>query len=126
MTPTEDDLAKAIVHYNQSRDRDIVDIIEPEAHYDHYGWRGIPDLYIVFQRPNSLWEQHLYEIKSEYAVKAATEANEIIRQFNQMRLWFFEDDERRVHEPRYDFEDVVLHFELVFIPTEYTILYIRQ
>lgn len=124
MTPTEDDLAKAIVDYNRSREHDIVEIIEPEAHYHHYGWRGVPDLYIVFQRPSSLWEQHLYEIKSEYAVKAATGANEIIRQFNQMRRWFFEDDERYVREPRFDFEDVFLHFELVFIPTEYTILHI--
>lgn len=123
MSYKEDDLTKSLIKHHQ--DRDHVRIIEPEAHYDHYGKQGWPDLYVVFNRiPENLIEHHLIEVKSEHAVRQATGANEIIRQFNQMRWYFFEDDRRNVHQPRSEYEDVVLVFELTFIPTEYNILHL--
>lgn len=119
----EDDLTEGLIEDYQSRDH--IQIIEPEAHYDHYGHRGWPDLFAVFLRPaEALFEYHLIEVKSEHAVKTATGANEIIRQFNQMRRYFYEDDRHHVALPEFEFQEVVLVFELAFIPTDHTILHI--
>jgi len=123
MTYTEDDLTEALIQYH--KDRHLVEIVEPEAFYNNYGMRGYPDLYVQFNRaPEDLIESHLVEIKSEYAVKSATGANEIIRQFNKMRRHFYEDEDRHVPFPRNEFEEVVLVFELAFIPSEYTLLHL--
>lgn len=119
----EDDLTNGLIQRYQSRD--LCRIIEPEAHYDHYGYRGWPDLYAVFERADqNLVEYHLIEVKSEHAVKAATGANEILRQFNQMRTYFFKDERHNISLPVYKHNDAVAVFELTFIPTEYTILHI--
>lgn len=121
MTYTEDDLTEGLIKTYQ--DRDFIEIIEPEAHYDHYGHRGFPDLFAVFRRPaDELVEYHLIEVKSDHAIKAATGANDIIRQFNQMRRYFFKDDDRPVFPFRPEYE-VVLVFELAFILSEYSVLH---
>lgn len=123
MTYTEDDLTEALIQYH--KDRHLVEIIEPEAFYNDYGMRGYPDLHLQFNRPaDGLIESHLIEVKSEYAVDSATGANEIIRQFNKMRRHFYEDDDRQIPFPSYEWEDVVLVFELAFIPSEYTLLHL--
>lgn len=123
MAYKEDDLTEGLIENYQKRDH--IRIIEPEAHYDHYGHRGWPDLFAVFLRPDEgLVEYHLIEVKSEYAVKAATGANEIIRQFNQMRRYFYEDDRHHVMLPEFESREIVLVFELTFIPTEHTVSHI--
>lgn len=123
MAYTEDDLTEAIIEYH--KDRHLIETIEPEAFYNDYGMRGYPDLYVQFNRPaDGLIESHLIEVKSEYAVKSATGANEIIRQFNKMRRHFYEDNDRPVPFPQFEWEEVVLVFELAFIPSEYTLLHL--
>lgn len=125
MAYSEDDLTEVLIQRYQ--DRDIVHIIEPEAHYDHYGHRGWPDLFVVFERaPEGLIEHHLIEVKSEYAVKSATGANEIIRQFNQMRRYFFDDERHNLYPMDHDYQEIVIDFELTFIPTPYTIQHLHN
>lgn len=73
-----------------------IDLLEPEAHYNYYGDRGAADLYALecerlATRPDSCWG-HLYEVKSANAVREATGANEIVRQFKKMKRYFFKDD----------------------------------
>jgi len=79
----EDQLTNAII-----QKLDTEKIIEPEAHYNHYGTRGVVDLYVrnIHQRkPND----HLYEIKAN-----PKDANKVIRQFQKMRNYFYRDKDR--------------------------------
>jgi hypothetical protein len=110
----EDDLVRrqiqwlqSIAHINQE---DLE--IEIEAHYNHYGDRGVVDLVgrDTSGRLGRDQEVYLFEMKSDAAVKQATGANEILRQFNRMREYFFKDESRRQAE--------MVNFELVFTPTE--------
>ena len=123
MTIREDDLAQALIRYHQESQEEMnkhqpiseeVNIY-PEAHYNHYGNRGVADLYII----TGDWEGHLYELKSESAIRQATGANEIIRQFNKMREFFFSGSS---HKPPTKWMD----FELCFTPTEYNFRHIAE
>lgn len=126
-------MVSAIIDYHREMygDEEEFEVnVYPEAHYDHYGTRGAADLYIealedtarpmgdehVF-RKTERWS-YLYEVKSEYAVKQATGANEILRQFTRMRDYFFKDDQ-------YDEPDH-LHLELCFLPTPVTWEHVRE
>ncbi|WP_254767072.1 hypothetical protein [Salinilacihabitans rarus] len=119
---TEDELANSIIDEH----RQLGEIMEydfdayPEAHYNHYGNRGVADLYIVEEndgRPNA--NGFVYELKSEYAVRQATGANEIIRQFNRMREFFFDGSS---HERPTD----LVRFTLGFAGTEYNLRHIYE
>jgi hypothetical protein len=111
----EDEITNALIRYHKDRekkeishgDTDAEVEIYPEEHYNHYGDRGVVDLYVV----TGGWDGHLFEIKSESAVRNATGANEIIRQFNRMRQHFFPGSNHSV--PSW------LSFELCFTPTEF-------
>lgn len=119
----EDDLTEGLIQYHQQNH--LVEVIEPEAHYQDYGQRGTPDLYVIFTRAaEGLIESHLIEVKSDHAIRAATGANEIIRQFNRMRYHFYEDEKRPAPEPLQEGDEVVLVFELAFIPSEYALLHL--
>ena len=91
--------------------------VEPEAHYNHYGNRGVADLFVRSKEEGGnnevYYSDGVYEIKSEAAVRSSTGANEIIRQFNKMRKYFYKDDSRSLPDD--------CHFELTFIPTEITV-----
>lgn len=67
----------------------------PERHYNHYGDRGVVDLVITepLEEKDFPYQNELIEVKSESAVRNATGANEIIRQFNRMKKFYFEDDD---------------------------------
>ena len=101
----------------ESSDREFSHEVEPEAHYNYYGDRGVADLYIReiedMDDGRTFYYDNLYEIKSESAIRSATGANEIIRQFNKMRKYFYKDESRSV--------PTEVHFELLFLPTEATI-----
>ncbi|MFP9062541.1 hypothetical protein ACLI4R_18745, partial [Natrialbaceae archaeon A-chndr2] len=92
--------------------------IFPEAHYNHYGDRGVVDLYIEQSTTYGGKEGIVLELKSEAAVRESTGANEIIRQFNRMREYFFKGSS---HDPP---ESII--FELCFVPTEYNIRHIYE
>lgn len=105
----EDRVVESLIEFHKNQDSDAE--INPEQHYNHYGDRGIVDLFVDGD-VNDLPQQWLYEAKSESAVRSATGANEIIRQFNRMRDFFFKGSE---YEPEF------VHYKLVFIPTQYNI-----
>jgi hypothetical protein len=90
--------------------------VEPEAHYNHYGDRGVADLYVetVEQaETREYYHGHLYEVKSEHAVEQANGAGGIIRQFKRMKKYFFQDDSWRHPD--------TITYELVFLPTKRTL-----
>ena len=116
----EDELTNAII--NKSRPSDSEPTMDPpemypEAHYTHYGNRGAVDLYIYHNNSVGAPKRgHVIEIKSESAVRNATGANEIIRQFNRMREFFFLGSEYEVPNR--------IDFELCFLPTEYNLSHV--
>jgi len=62
--------------------------VEYEKHYNHYGDRGVVDLYAqAFD--GGYRSDTLYEVKSRSALNEATGANEILRQFNRMCKYFY-------------------------------------
>lgn len=119
----EDELAQALIRSHkesQEREKEFHENADdagvyPEAHYNHYGTRGVADLYLTIGD----WEGHLIEFKSETAVQNATGANEIIRQFNQMRKYFFEGSDHDVPTRN-------LMFELCFTATESNIRHLAE
>lgn len=108
----EDDLVNALI--DSAREHEIEDEpmrINVEPHYNHYGNRGAADLYTALHNKGGQVSMgHVYEVKSDAALREATGANEIIRQFTKMVKYFLEDDSRKV--PTYS-----LTYELSFLPT---------
>lgn len=119
---SEDELATALIQFHrraneEMSEEDDVDYeleVHPEAHYNHYGNRGAADLFVQEGDGGS----HVYELKSEFAIEEASGANEIIRQFNKMREFFFPGSS---HEP----ENNVM-FELCFTPSERTLRHLSE
>lgn len=95
---------------------------EPEAHYNYYGDRGVADLFHREVWDPNTKKQHtsekLYEIKSGSALDSATGANEIIRQFNRMRRYFYRD-ESRTCKASFTSSPTV-RFELCFVASQVT------
>jgi hypothetical protein len=110
----EDELANAIIERQKEDEQEGIEFGESDAerdiytetHFNHYGNRGVVDLYI----DQSGWLGHVYEFKSESAVEQATGANEILRQFNQIRKYFYKGSDHPVPSE--------IDFELCFTPTE--------
>lgn len=123
MTSSEDELVNSLIQRHlerqeriKDRDPDADDAeAYPEAHYNHYGNRGVADLYLTIGN----WEGRLFEIKSESAVRNSTGANEIIRQFNKMREYFFKGSDHEVPSSQ-------LGFELCFTASEHNIRHIAE
>jgi len=124
MSITEDELTSTLIDYFKQSTKELEEMddlsielnISLEASYNHYGNRGFVDLYAEQQYPNGYTNGYVFELKSESAVKQATGANEIIRQFNKMREYFFQGGSYSVPNK--------LNFELCFTPTEYNIRHI--
>jgi len=124
----EDKLIPALIDLNEPRQFEIdeaddgVDYVsKPEVHYNHYGTRGCVDLlnrkkYSINGKPRV--EDALYEIKSDSAVEQATGANEIIRQYNKMRTYFYKSNPVK--------NLIMPKFELVFIPTKKTVAHVIE
>lgn len=94
-------------------DEERMEQLRVEEPYDHYGNRGVADLYT-----DDGFAATVYELKSEAALNHVTGANEIVRQFNKLRKYFFQGTG---FYPR----DRV-RFELCFVPTERTINHVRK
>jgi hypothetical protein len=102
MGVSEDELANAIVEAHLAAVRETNDGeagVYPEAHYNHYGTRGVADLYLTGGGRGTL-----LELKSESAIRRATGANEVIRQFNRMCGYFFRGSDYRAPERKLTFE----------------------
>ena len=96
--------------------------VELESHYNHFGDRGVADLFLrkteMTTSGMKVQSDKVFEIKSESAVKSATGSNEIIRQFNRMRKFFYKDEGR-------DLPDYYT-FELCFIPSRETVRHVAE
>jgi len=81
----EDDLAGPVVtHFRAAHDEVTVALEEP---YDHYGNRGQVDVYVRTRDGPRV--DHLIELKADAAVRRATGANEVVRQFRRMEGYFY-------------------------------------
>lgn len=84
----EDDLTNAII--KQVKSLEIYDetVTEPEAHYNYYGTRGVADLYTRKVEKGKARDR-LFEIKANPG-----NANEVVRQFQRMKKFFYRDKDR--------------------------------
>jgi len=120
----EDSLIPKLIELNKppEREREQTELqAEPESHYNHYGNRGVVDLTTRLTGKSNfhaLPNVSVYEIKSTCAVENATGANEILRQFNRHRKYYFEDESNS--------RGTWNSFELVFIPTETTVKHVLE
>lgn len=110
------DVRKSVERANELFDGETSASIEVEKHYNHYGDRGVADLFIREREPNGVENDYVYEFKSDAAIEAATGANEIIRQFNRMCSYFYKDDEIDLPDTR-AWENSAITFELCFNAT---------
>jgi len=115
----EDELAKAVME--QTKDSFNTHECTPEVHYNHYGSRGVVDLVEEVQiAEGESPEIVIFEFKSESAVRNATGANEIIRQFNRHKRSFFKGS--RFNKVKY----VDVSFELAFYATDFNLQHIQS
>jgi len=108
----EDDLATRVVdHYAAVHDDPTVRLEEP---YDAEGRRGVVDVYVRRRTPDPV--DAVIELKSDAAVRRATGANEVLRQFRRMERYFHADDAHRL-EPKLGRDGPGARYRLLFAPT---------
>jgi hypothetical protein len=108
----EDELATAVVdHYVAVHDDPEVRLEEP---YDAEGRRGVVDAYVRLRTPERV--DHVIELKGDAAVRHATGANEILRQYRRMER-YFHADERHAIRPKLGRTEPGARFMLLFAPT---------
>lgn len=108
----EDDLATRVVdHYDAVHDDAEIRLEEP---YDADGRRGLVDVYVRTRTPERT--DRLIELKSDAAVRRATGANEILRQYRRMER-YFHADERHAIRPKLSRTEPAVHLLLLFAPT---------
>lgn len=108
----EDDLAKSIVaHFEAVYDDPELNLEEP---YGGDGGRGVADAYVRVHTP--VPEDFLVELKSDAAIRHATGANEILRQFRRMERYFYDDGSHGIR-PKLARDGCGVHLLLLFAPT---------
>jgi hypothetical protein len=108
----EDELATAVVeHFEAAFEDSEVRLEEP---YDHYGNRGSVDVYVRTRAPGRV--DYLVELKADPAVRIASGANEILRQYRRMERYFYKDDEHEIRR-KLARDGPGVHFLLLFAPT---------
>lgn len=117
----EDELATPVVeHFEAAFERSTVRLEEP---YDHYGNRGSVDVYARVRTPARV--DYLVELKADPAVRIASGANEILRQYRRMERYFYKDDEHSVRR-KLAREGPGVHFLLLFAPTESCVEHVNE
>ncbi|GGL63658.1 hypothetical protein [Halocalculus aciditolerans] len=117
----EDDLATRLVdHFDAAHPDAAVHLEEP---YDHYGSRGVADVYVRVPPPTAV--DYLVELKGDPAVRHATGANEILRQYRRMERYFYRDDAHTL-EPRLSRDGPGAFVLLFFAPTEKCVRHVRE
>lgn len=112
----EDTLTAAVIEQREQQALEEETISSSvEVHYNYYGDRGVVDLvtegiYGDGGPENSTIE--IWEMKGDSAIQSATGANEIIRQFNRHKEYFFKGSEY------YPQDYYRIEFNLVFFATE--------
>ncbi|WP_435183604.1 hypothetical protein [Halobellus sp. EA9] len=108
----EDELATAVVeHFEAAFDDAEISLEEP---YDHYGNRGAVDVYVRTAPPERV--SYLVELKADPAVRMASGANEILRQYRRMERYFYADDAHDLRT-RLARDGPGVHLLLLFAPT---------
>lgn len=108
----EDELATRVVeHVEAAFERSDVRLEEP---YDHYGNRGSVDVYARVRTPARV--DYLVELKADPAVRIASGANEILRQYRRMERYFYKDEEHDIG-PKLARDGPGVHLLLLFAPT---------
>ncbi|UVE52471.1 hypothetical protein KU306_17840 (plasmid) [Haloferax larsenii] len=117
----EDELATRIVeHFRAAFDDVEIHLEEP---YDHYGNRGVADVYVRVRTPEPV--DYLIELKADAAVRHATGANEVLRQYRRMERYFYKDDEHQVR-PRLAREGPGVNVLLLFAPTSRCVRHVHE
>lgn len=108
----EDELATRVVdHYESVHDGPEIGLEEP---YDHDGARGVVDAYVRTRTPAAV--DRLVELKADAAVRRATGANEVLRQFRRMERYFYADDAHAIR-PKLARTEPGVRLLLLFAPT---------
>ena len=108
----EDELAARLVdHYEAVFADPVVRLEEP---YDAAGRQGVVDLYVRRRTPTRV--DHVIELKADAAVRQATGANAMLRQFNRMQRYFHADATHAIR-PRLGRTEPGARYLLLFAPT---------
>ena len=108
----EDELATRVVdHYAAVHDDPEIRLEEP---YDADGRRGVVDVYVRIRTPERV--DHVVELKGDAAVRGATGANEILRQYRRMERYFHADASHALR-PKLGRTEPGARFLLCFAPT---------
>ena len=107
----EDRLATRVVEWAEATTDPTIVLEEP---YDHYGNRGQVDVYL--QTPPPPPREYVIELKADAAVRRATGADEILRQFRRAVRYFYRDESHEVR-PRIGRTEPPIRFLLAFAPT---------
>ncbi|WP_280586003.1 hypothetical protein [Halorubrum sp. Boch-26] len=108
----EDELAARVVdHYAAVHDDPEIRLEEP---YDAEGRRGVVDAYVRLRTPERV--DHVIELKADAAVRRATGANEVLRQYRRMER-YFHADERHAIRPKLGRTEPGARYLLLFAPT---------
>ena len=108
----EDELATAVVeHVEAAFEEPEIRLEEP---YNHYGTRGVVDVYARTPPPERV--TYLAELKADPAVRMASGANEILRQYRRVERYFFRDDAHDLRT-RLGRDGPGLRLLLLFAPT---------
>lgn len=125
----EDDLVSQLIKFyseRESEDPATGSLFEwdLEVPYNHYGDRGVVDMIIreTFA-DGSGGADMLWELKGDSAVSTVTGANEILRQYNRMVKYFFEDES---HEPTHPDSLHPIYYRLAFAPTPKCVNHVFQ
>ncbi|KAB1185060.1 MULTISPECIES: hypothetical protein [Haloferax] len=117
----EDELATRVVeHFRTAFDDVDIHLEEP---YDHYGNRGVADVYIRVRTPEPV--DYLIELKADAAIRHATGANEILRQYRRMERYFYKDDEHDIR-PKLARNGPGVHVLLLFAPTTRCVEHVHE
>ncbi|EMA68649.1 hypothetical protein C461_03432 [Halorubrum aidingense JCM 13560] len=108
----EDELATRVVdHYAAAHEDADVRLEEP---YDAEGRRGVVDVYVRLRTPYRV--DHVIELKGDAAVRGATGANEVLRQYRRMERYFHADSTHAIR-PKLGRTEPGARFLLCFAPT---------
>ncbi|OYR70030.1 hypothetical protein [Halorubrum ezzemoulense] len=108
----EDALATRLVeHYEATAKSPAIRLEEP---YDADGRQGVVDLFVRTRTPEPV--DRVIELKADAAVRRATGANEILRQYRRMER-YFHVDERHALRPKLGRTEPGARYLLCFAPT---------
>lgn len=108
----EDALATRLVeHYEATAESPAIRLEEP---YDADGREGVVDLFVRTRTPEAV--DRVIELKADAAVRRATGANEVLRQYRRMER-YFHADERHALRPKLGRTEPGARYLLCFAPT---------